>query len=188
MLATSDIPQADVLWHVARVPEAIVRGHATHEAIGAYLGAKGQRQGLYYAQAARVLGLVGEPKADGTVPLTPYGRAFAQYDRSAQGTALRRLVREQEPTRSVLRALRERGGLDYEGIAGVLQQLAPLAASTARRRAHTAAAWLVSAGLATWRNGKLVAASAPPESMGWALARRRAGNAARRIYPFGGGD
>ncbi|MGQ9548765.1 MAG: DUF7226 domain-containing protein [Roseiflexus sp.] len=173
MLATSDIPQADVLWHVARVPEAIVRGYATHEAIGAYLGAKGQRQGLYYAQAARVLGLVGEPEADGTVPLTPYGRAFARYDRSAQSTALRRLLREQEPTRSVLRALRECGGLDYRGIAGVLQRLAPLAESTARRRAHTAAAWLVSAGLAAWRDGKLVAASMPAESMGWAIARRR---------------
>jgi hypothetical protein len=180
MLATSDIPQADVLWHVARVPEAIVRGHA-HPRSDRRLPwcRKGSGRGVYYAQAARVLGLVGEPEADGTVPLTPYGRAFAQYDRSAQSTALRRLLREQEPTRSVLRALRERGGLDYEGIASVLQQLAPLATSTARRRAHTAAAWLVSAGLAAWRDGKLVAASAPPESMGWAIVRRRAGNAAR---------
>ncbi|MCS6840643.1 MAG: hypothetical protein NZ699_13590 [Roseiflexus sp.] len=179
MLATSDIPQADVLWHVARVPEAIMRGHTTYEAIGAYLGAKGQRQGLYYAQAARVLGLVGEPEEDGTVPLTPYGRAFAQYDRFAQGAALRRLLREQEPTRSVLRAMREHGGLDYDGIAAVLRRLAPLAASTARRRAHTAAAWLVAAGLASWRDGKLVAVSALPESMGWAVARWRAGSAAR---------
>ncbi len=179
MLATSDIPQADVLWHVARVPEAIVRGHDTHEAIGAYLGAKGQRQGLYYAQAARVLGLVGEPDAAGIIPLTPYGRAFAQYDRFAQTTALRRLLREQEPTRSVLLAAREHGGLDYAGIAGVLRRLAPLAESTARRRAHTAAAWLVSAGLAAWRDGQLVAARAAPESMGWAVARRRAGDAAR---------
>lgn len=179
MLATSDIPQADVLWHVARVPEAIVRGHTTHEAIGAYLGAKGQRQGLYYAQAARVLGLVGEAEEDGTVPLTPYGRAFARYDRSAQSSALRRLLREQEPTRSVLRVIRERGGLDYAGIAGVLRQLAPLAESTARRRAHTAAAWLIAAGLAAWRDGKLVTVSAPPEHMGWSVARRRAGSAAR---------
>ena len=179
MLTTSDIPQADVLWHVARVPEAILRGHDTHEAIGAYLGAKGQRQGLYYAQAARVLGLVGDPDAAGTVALTPYGRAFAQYDRFAQNTALRRLLREQEPTRSVILAIRERGGLDYRGIAEVLRHRAPLAESTARRRAHTAAAWLISAGLAGWRDGKLVSVSAAPESMGWAVTRRRTGDTAR---------
>ncbi|HWQ15033.1 MAG TPA: AAA-associated domain-containing protein [Roseiflexaceae bacterium] len=159
---TVGIPQADVLWDVARVPEAILRGRDTPDAIGDYIGAKGQRQGLYYTQAARVLGLVGDTTPDGKVELTAYGRAFAQYDRSSQRQAMRRLLREHEPTRSVIEALKAGGGLDWDDIARVLQQLAPLAESTAQRRARTAAAWLVAAGLAQWRDGRLHYRSLPP--------------------------
>ena len=154
-ITTIDIPQADVLWDVARVPEAILRGSTTTEAIGAYIGAKSARQGLYYARAARILGLAGEISPDGTVELTTYGRAFAQYDRNSQILAMRRLLRESEPTRSVLAALKEGRGLGWDGIALILQELAPLAESTAQRRARTAAAWLCAAGLAAWRDGKL---------------------------------
>jgi hypothetical protein len=159
---TTSIPQADVLWDVARVPEAVLRGHDTHDAIGDYIGAKGQRQGLYYTQAARVLGLVGELTPDGKVELTSYGRAFVQYDRSSQRQAMRRLLREHEPTRSVIEALKAGGGMDWDAIALVLQRLAPLAESTAQRRARTAAAWLVAAGLALWRDGRLHYRSLPP--------------------------
>lgn len=159
-ITTIDIPQADVLWDVARVPEAILRGSSTTEAIGVYIGAKSARQGLYYARAARVLGLVGEMSPDGTVGLTTYGRAFAQYDRNSQILAMRRLLRECEPTRSVLAALKQDQGLDWDGIALILQDLAPLAESTAQRRARTAAAWLCAAGLAAWREGRLCYQSA----------------------------
>ena len=51
-LETNAIPQADMLWDVALVPEAILNGKNTADEIGEYIGAKGQRQGLYYAQAA----------------------------------------------------------------------------------------------------------------------------------------
>jgi C-terminal AAA-associated domain len=152
---TVAIPQADRLWDVARVPEAILHDATTPDAIGANIGAKGPRQGLYYTQAARILGLVGNVSLSGEVEVTPYGRAFAHYDRTSQRQALRRLVRECEPTRSVIAALKARGALDWHGIAQVLQRLAPLAESTAQRRARTVAAWLCTTGIASWRDGKL---------------------------------
>jgi hypothetical protein len=165
---TISIPQADVLWDVALVPEAVLRGRDTHDAIAEYIGAKGQRQGLYYTQAARVLGLVGELTPAGRIELTTYGRAFAQYDRVSQRSAMRRLLREHEPTRSVIEALKASPGMDWNDIARILQRLAPLAESTAQRRARTAAAWLVAAGLAMWQDGQLRYRSLPPPGAGFA--------------------
>ena len=86
---TADIPQADVLWDVAQVAEAVLRGHTTADAIGLAIGAKGQRQGQYYAQAARTIGLVDIHEQHGTIQLTNFGLAFARYNRADQRTALR---------------------------------------------------------------------------------------------------
>ena len=154
-LDTISIPQADKVWDVARVPEAITKGAVTPAAIGVYLGQKGPRQGLYYLQAARVLGLVDIDETTGVLALTPYGRMFVRYDRTSQRRGLRRLLRESEPTRSVLDALRARGALSLDDITRLLQQIAPLADSTAQRRAQTITAWLVTAGLATRRDGQI---------------------------------
>lgn len=131
-----------MLWDVALVPEAVLRGKDTHDAIGEYIGAKGQRQGLDDTQAARVLGSSSEPTPEGRIELTTYGRAFAQYDRNSQRNAMRRLLR-----RARADALGDRdaeGQLrhDWNDIARVLQGLAPLVDSTAQRRARTAAARL----------------------------------------------
>jgi hypothetical protein len=154
-LTTADIPQADLLWDVARVPEAIVRGWDTPEAIGEYIGAKVSRQGLYYTQAARILGMV-LPCVSGTASkLTPFGRAFANYNRVEQRTALRRILLYREPTRSVVLALRSQDGLDRMGVARALQGLAPLADSTAYRRAFTITAWLCDVGLAERRGNRI---------------------------------
>ncbi len=155
LLDTILIPQADKLWDVARVPEAIQQGLTTPADIGTFIGHKGPRQGLYYTQAARALGLVDEASSDDRLIVTPYGRMFIRYDRLSQRQGLRRLLRENEPTRSVLRALKTRGGLNWDDLAGLLQRLAPLAKSTANRRAHTVAAWLCTVGLASWENGAL---------------------------------
>ena len=155
LLDTLLIPQADKLWDVARVPEAVQQGLTTPAAIGTYIGRKGPRQGLYYTQAARVLGLVNEDFSDDTLIVTSYGRMFIRYDRRSQRQGLRRLLRENEPTRSVLLALKARGGLNWDDVARVLQGLAPLAKSTAYRRARTAAAWLCTVGLASWGDGTL---------------------------------
>jgi hypothetical protein len=154
-LDSSMIPQADAIWHVARVPEAVVRGAKTPAAIGVYLGDKVPRQGFYYARAARVLGLVEEASGAGEVALTAYGRAFAHYDRTSQRRALRRLLLEREPTRSVVQALIASGGLEREGVAQTLQRIATLSESTAWRRAQTVATWLRDMGLAEWRGGRL---------------------------------
>lgn len=155
LIDTLRIPQADKLWDVARVPEAIHLGLATPADIGTYIGRKGPRQGLYYTQAARVLRLVDDDPVSGRLVLTPYGRTFLRFDRLNQRQGLRRLLREHEPTRSVLLALKARGGLNWDDVARILQGLAPLATSTAYRRARTAAAWLCAAGLASWEDGAL---------------------------------
>ncbi len=154
-LTTADIPQADLLWDVARVPEAIARGWNTPDAIGEYIGAKVARQGNYYTQAARILGMV-SPCAPGAAPkLTPFGRAFATYNRVEQRTALRRILLYREPTRSVILAIRSSDGLDRRGVAQALQSMAPLADSTAQRRAFTIAAWLCDVGLAEWHGNRI---------------------------------
>lgn len=156
MLTTVDIPQADVLWDVARVAEAIARGKVTAEEIGTYIGAKGQRQGLYYMHAARIIGLIEIGEQTETAQLTKFGLAFTRYNRADQRAALRRQLLRYEPTRSVIAALRDTPeGLTRHDIARILQQLAPLAASTAQRRAATVTAWLTEIGLAEWHGDRL---------------------------------
>lgn len=156
MLTTADIPQADMLWDVARVAEAIARGRVTAEEIGEYIGAKGQRQGLYYMQAARIIGLIEMGEQSEAAQLTKFGLAFTRYNRADQRAALRRQLLRYEPTRSVIAALRETPeGLTRHDIARILQQLAPLAESTALRRAATVTAWLTEIGLADWRDDRL---------------------------------
>ncbi|MEI8165699.1 MAG: hypothetical protein WCG26_04950 [Chloroflexales bacterium] len=154
-LASATIPQADQLWDVARVPEAIDRGRCTTEAIAEYIGMKVMRQGHYYTQAARILGLVAEGEPGDEPKLTTLGRGFARSNRAEQRTYLRRLMFHRDPMRSVIAALRTEDGLDRTDLARVLQTLAPLADSTARRRTYTLAAWLTAVGVATWRDGYL---------------------------------
>lgn len=180
-LDTADIPQADQLWDVARVAEAIARGRHGTEEIAAYIGMKVPRQGHYYTQAARILGLVTEGEPGEAPRLTTLGRSFVRSNRVEQRTFLRRLLLQREPTRSVIARLRACNGLDRQGLAEALQQLAPLAASTASRRAHTIAAWLCAVDLARWQHDRLIytgpvfvgAAEAQPaspadEAGGWA--------------------
>lgn len=153
-LETVDIPQADVLWDVARVPEALARGRRTTDEIAEFIGMKVARQGSYYTQAARILGLVAQGEGD-ELTLTALGKAFARSNRVEQSKHLRRLMFYREPMRSVLIDLRARDGSDRAAIAAVLRSLAPLAESTAHRRAATVAAWLTAVGLAEWRGALL---------------------------------
>lgn len=154
-LASADIPQADRLWDVARVPEAIDRGRRTTETIAEYIGMKVVRQGHYYLQAARILGLVADGDPGDELRLTTLGRGFARSNRAEQRTYLRRLMFQRDPMRSVIAALRGADGLDRAALSHVLQSLAPLADSTAQRRAYTVAAWLTAVGLAEWRGALL---------------------------------
>jgi hypothetical protein len=153
-LESVDVPQADVLWDVARVPEAVLRGRRTTDEIAEFIGMKVARQGSYYLQAARILGFVVQGEGD-ELQLTAFGKAFARSNRVEQGKHLRRLMFYREPMRSVLIDLRSRDGADRATIAGVLQRLAPLADSTAYRRAATVAAWITAVGLGEWRGSLL---------------------------------
>lgn len=154
-ITTNDIPQADLIWDVARVPEAVAQGLTTPSAIANYLGNKVPRQGLYYAQAAHTLGLI-ERDAGGELTLTTYGRAFINYDRISKQRGLRRLVLEREPTRSLVVGLRASGEMGRDGLAHLIQGLVNLSDSTARRRAQTIARWLCDLGLVQEQQGKLV--------------------------------
>lgn len=168
---TNDIPQADLIWDVARVPEAIAQGLTTPSAIAVYLGNKVPRQGLYYAQAAHTLGLIARDSG-GDLVLTTYGRAFMSYDRISKQRGLRRLVLECEPTRSLVAGLRASGGLSRDALARLIQEIAPLSDSTARRRAQTISLWLRTLGLAAKQGGRLVYTS--PAALAPATRQRQA--------------
>jgi hypothetical protein len=160
---TNDIPQADLIWEVARVPEALARDLNTPSTIAAYLGGKVPRQGLYYARAAHTLGLV-ERDASGELVLATYGRAFIGYDHLSKQRALRRLVVEREPIRSIVVGLRASGGLSRNGLAHLIQELAPLSYNTAHRRAQTITRWLLALGLAKKERGLLTYCGPAPLS------------------------
>lgn len=149
---------------MARVPEAIARGLTTKSQIADYLGNKVPRQGLYYAQAAHTLGLI-ERDAGGELALTTYGRAFMSYDRISKQRALRRLVLEREPTRTLVAGLRARGGLSRHGLARLIQELVPLADSTAGRRAQTIERWLCELGLVNKDQGQLIFKAPAPTNI-----------------------
>lgn len=159
-LTTQAIPQADVLWDVIRVPVAVRAGACDVEALAAALGAKVSRQAVYYTQAARILGLVADRPAGAPIQLTPYGYAFVRYDTQGQHRALRHLMLRTEPMRSVVQALIDYDGQSMDAIGFLLQQMAPLAPSTARRRARTVVSWLCDVGLARW-NDMIVVYSGP---------------------------
>lgn len=155
-LATQSIPQADIIWDVVRVPAAVRAGAKDPAAIAEYIGAKVARQGIYYSQAARILGFVtDDPMGDG-MQLTPYGRAFLTYDWQGQRRALRHLMLRVEPMRSAVQQMIAQDGQSLDELAALLQQMAPLAHSTARRRASTVANWLCNLGLARWNESVLI--------------------------------
>lgn len=151
-LSTHAIPQADVLWDVVQVPVAVRAGASTPEALAAALGAKVRRQAVYYIQAAQILGLVAERSFDGPIELTPYGQAFVRYNHQGQRRALRHLLLRTEPMRSVVHALIDHDGQSLDELGVLLQGMAPLAASTARRRARTIVSWLCGVDLARWQH------------------------------------
>jgi hypothetical protein len=141
-LESIDIPQADSIWFVMRVLDAVHEERLSAREIGAYLGDKVGRQGSYYVHAARILGLVTIDPQRHTVALTPYGRALRTYDPVARQRALRHLVVRSEPMRTVVHEMVRCGGLNEGAIGALLRELAPLSESTAERRVRTVVAWL----------------------------------------------
>ncbi|GEM_PF-545302 len=187
-LDTADIPQADQLWDVARVPEAIAQGRHSTEEVAAYIGMKVPRQGHYYIQAARILGLVTEGGPGEAPQLTTLGRSFVRSNRVEQRTFLRRLLLQREPMRSIITRLRAGEGLDRQELAHALQHLAPLAASTASRRACTIAAWLCAVDLARWQDDRLVYTGPAFVGVGEGQLASPAGEAGARGAPVSRGS
>ncbi len=151
-LPTRAIPQADVLWDVVQIPVAVKAGATTPEALAGALGRKVRRQAVYYVQAAQILGLIAERSFDGLIQLTPYGHAFVRYNHQGQRRALRHLLLRTEPMRSVVHALIDHDGQNLDELGVLLQGMAPLAPSTARRRARTIVRWLCEVELARWQH------------------------------------
>ena len=81
---------------------------------------------------------------------------FARYDIGGQHRALRHLMLRTEPMRSVVQALIDHNGQSLDAIGLLLQEMAPLAASTARRRARTVVRWLCDVELARWHHAIVV--------------------------------
>lgn len=157
IIRTTDIPQADLIWDVARVPEALAYGMLTPSAIASYLGGKVERHGLYYVQAATTLGLACRNVVNRKWEVTGYGRMFMGYDRAMQKQTLCQLMHEREPLQSLVEQLRAaEQGLTRDEIARAIQRLAPLSYATAHRRAQTITIWLCDLDLAKKDGQRLV--------------------------------
>jgi hypothetical protein len=151
-LETIDIPQADRIWDIPRVLEAVTQGNTSTTSIAAYLD-KGPRQGHYYSQAAQILNWVVRDKHTGEVSLTAKGRGFLNADIQSKQRILRDLMINTEPMRSIIIQLRQSNGLSTKDIASIIQGSATLSDSTAFRRAQTVSAWLKDLGLASKGQG-----------------------------------
>lgn len=156
-LESIDIPQADDIWAVVAAAEGVRLGHTNPEALAAYLDDRSPRQGHYYMQAARILGLLRPDRRSGELQLSALGRLVLESDQARQRALLRQVVRECAPVRALCRALSaSEEGLSREALAVWSATIAPLAPSTAGRRTQTMVAWLRALGLATWEDDRLV--------------------------------
>ena len=138
-----------------------------------------------YTQAACILGLIADRPVGAPLQLTPYGHAFVRYDMQGQHRALRHLMLRTEPMRSVVAVLIDHDGQNLDAIGVLLQEMAPLAPSTARRRARTVVSWLCDVGLARFTDA-IVIYSGPQLALytGWrtrpSLSRVEPGSISKR--------
>jgi hypothetical protein len=154
MLPTIDIPQANDLQKVVATLQAIADGHTAPQAIAAVLGVA-PRHGSYYLHAARILGFVTLDRRSLHASLTEPGNALLRAASEDERRQLLRVVlAAREPIRSVLALLHEERSISENDVGALLQQLAPLGASTALRRAQTLLAWLQAVDLAALVGGR----------------------------------
>jgi predicted acyl esterase len=135
MLRTIDIPQANDLQKVVATLQAIADGHRALQAIATVLGVA-HRHGSYYLHAARILGLVTLHTHNQQATLTVAGTTILHADDEERTRLLRVVLAAREPS------------VSEDDVGALLQQLAPLGASTARRRAQAVLAWLQAVDLA----------------------------------------
>ena len=157
LLSSIDVPQADDIWAVVDAVAGVQAGHTTADGLSAYLDDRTPRQGNYYMQAARILGFLRPDRRTGELRVSALGSLLLESDKERQRALLRRAALECPPARELCYALIASGeGLSREALASWAQALAPLAPSTAARRAQTLVSWLRCLGIASWRDGQLI--------------------------------
>lgn len=145
------VPQADDLDKVVAVVELVVDGCTTAPDIAARLEMV-NRQGLYYCQAAEILGFV-KRDDEGNFSVAKAGQTYLKTPLDSRADALKQsvyrlpLVREigkQLGIRRILcppQAALEEALLDVTFTQPIIQDVGDYAEETALRRAHTLRAW-----------------------------------------------
>lgn len=170
-MRTIDIPQANSINRVLAALAALDEGCATTAHVAAALGGLDPRLGDYYLHALRVLGLAFY--ARGVALRTTLGAELAVLPPQAQRQQLALIVAATPPMHEVLSLLeRHADGVPLDEVAALLQDLARLSPSTARRRAQGLLSWLHTLQLAAptgrrWRRIVAQPAAAPaPDGAG----------------------
>lgn len=133
MLSKSDFPQADHLKQVGEVAIAVHNQRRTDKEIEAYIGLDSAgRQGRYYRQAAKVLGLISSQHNHAV--LTPLGAEYASLTSSAARTDfLARCLIDTPVFREALIYIRKHKPTDHQ-LKVWFRAFYPGAQSTADRR------------------------------------------------------
>ncbi|MGE0488279.1 MAG: hypothetical protein AB7S38_03580 [Vulcanimicrobiota bacterium] len=131
------IPQADDLEKVAVLPFLVAQGHACHEALAAALDFS-PRQSAYYRDAAEMLGLF-----ERAFELSDRGRLFVTLPVEARHELLCRSLLELDIMRQLVveMLLSPSKSLHRDEMVSLVQRVAQLSLSTARRRCQTLLRW-----------------------------------------------
>ena len=132
-------PQADKLAKIAILPFLVAEGHNTPEAVAPLLDFNSPRQGRYYLDAGRSLGLI-----DKEFQLTSLGQDYIDSVPGLRHRMLCRAVLALESTQEVLSALlmSRQHRLAVEEVSTIVECATGLAPVTARRRTQTLMSWL----------------------------------------------
>lgn len=132
-------PQADKLEKISILPFLVSEGHHTPEAIAPLLDFNSARQGRYYLDAARSLGLLKDDFS-----LTTLGEEYVDTVPGLRHRMLCRAVLALESTQEILSAilLSRNHSLATGEVSTLVECATGLAPATARRRTQTLLSWL----------------------------------------------
>lgn len=133
------VPQADDLNKVIKIPLAIDNDIKTSAEVAKLLNFS-NRQSSYYREAAELLGLV--VLSSNTYELTDIGRHFVKAQGDDRTELLLQLVIRLPVIHETLRLVFEKGQVNMEQVASIIESNTGLSGSTPRRRAQTVKSWL----------------------------------------------
>jgi hypothetical protein len=136
--SAAPVPQADKMSRIADIPILVALGYSEPGRLAERM-AFDPRQGRYYLDAARALGLLSEDYS-----LTPAGLEYVQASPPLRQQMLARSILGQPLVREVLVSLllAPQGRLQREEVIELIVAASALSPSTATRRAQTLWAWL----------------------------------------------